>query len=144
MTQQSLRRVIILVARIYLAHDVVSNLAERDGSTLSGFNVETYPILKRGAFDVLETRLQRMCESSSSVSENPKSVIELLQSIQSVTFVLRSSFWRQQTVQQLPKALESAKRNEIHYLEMEVEARVDKRVGSLLEYAAKKSKKQKM
>jgi hypothetical protein len=140
-TQQSFCRVIILVARIYLAHDIVHCLTESNGSFPSGFNFETYPILKR-AFDwCLETRLQKICESSSSVTEKPKSVIELLQSIESDICVAKQRLaWAESATSQ---ALESLKRSEVHYSEAEVEARVEKRVECLLNYATKKSKKQK-
>jgi hypothetical protein len=138
--QQSFRRVIILVARIYLAHDSVHCLTERNGSLPSGFNLEMYPILKR-AFDCLETRLQKICDSSSSVTEKPKSAIELLQSIESDICVAKQRLaWAESATSQ---ALESLKRSEVHYLEADVEARVEKCVECLLNYATEKSKKQK-
>jgi hypothetical protein len=41
------------------------------------------------------------------------------------------------------EALESLKRREVHFSEAEVKARVEKRIECLLNYATKKSKKQK-
>jgi hypothetical protein len=80
LTQQSFRRMIILVARIYLAHDIVRCLSGSNASCLPGFNFATYPILK-DALDCLETRLQKIFDSSSYVAIKPKSAMELLQSV---------------------------------------------------------------
>ena len=140
LTQQSFRRMIILVTRIYLAHDIARCLTESNGSTLSGFNFATYPILK-DALDCLETRLQKICESSSSVTEKPKSAIELLQIIESGIRVAKQRLVLVESA--TSEALESLKRREVHYSEAEVEARVDKRVECLLNYATKKTKTQK-
>jgi hypothetical protein len=98
-----------------------------------------YPILTR-AFDCLETRLKEICESSSLVTEKPKSVIEFLQSIESDICVAKQRLaWAEIATSE---ALESLKSSEVHYSEAEVEARVEKRLECLLNYATNKSKKQ--
>jgi hypothetical protein len=139
LTQQSFRRMIILVSRIYLAHDIVRCLSGSNVSTLPGFNFATYPILK-DALDSLEMRLKCICESSSSVAIKPKSALELLQSIETDIRVAKHRLALAETATR--QALESIKMREVFCLESEIEARVDKRLECMLN-ASKKSKKQK-
>jgi hypothetical protein len=75
------------------------------------------------------------------VTEKPKSAIELLQSIESDIRVAKQRLALAASA--TSEALESLKRREVHYSEAEVEARVDKRLECLLNYATKKTKKQK-
>ena len=140
LTQQSFRRMIILVARIYLAHDIVRCLSGSNASCLPGFNFATYPILK-DALDCLETRLQKIFDSSSYVAIKPKSAMELLQSVVTDVRVAKQRLALAESA--TSEALESLKRREVHYSEAEIEARVDKRLECMLNYATKKNKKQK-
>ena len=131
---------IILVARIYLAHDIVRCLTKTDASSLPGFNFETYPILK-DALDCLETRLQRICESTSSVAIKPKSATELLQSIASDVRHAKQRLVLAESA--ISEALECVKRRELHQSESEIESRVEERLEFMLKNASKKNKKQK-
>jgi hypothetical protein len=136
LTQQSLRRMIILVARIYLADDIVRCLSPH---TLPGFNFETYPVLKN-ALDTLENRLEQICESSSGVATKSKSAIELLQSIENDVRVAKQRLVLAETATR--QALESLKMREVYCMESEIESRVEKRLEFMLD-ATKRSKKQK-